>query len=67
MDLSASVTPQEAVYQAMPELWIRKVFPGALYANSNIPEKLVGMMLSKKRTPLLSNVHQTVSIENKTN
>ena len=67
MDLSASVTLQEAVYQVMLELWIRKVFPGALHANSNIPEKLVGMMLSKKRTPLLCNVHQTVSVENKTN
>ena len=32
----------------MPELWLRKVFPGVLYANSNIPEKSVRMMLSKK-------------------
>ena len=39
---------QEAVYQIMPELWLRKVFPGVLYANSNIPEKRVRMMLSKK-------------------
>ena len=30
---------QEAVYQIMPELWQRKVFPAVLYANSNIPEK----------------------------
>ena len=28
---------QEAVYQVMPELWIRKVFPGVLCAKSNIP------------------------------
>ena len=27
----------EAVYQVMPELWLRKVFPGVLYAKSNIP------------------------------
>ena len=39
---------QEAVYQVMPELWLRKVFPGVLYVNSNIPEKLVRMMWSKK-------------------
>ena len=39
---------QEAVYQIMPELWLRKVFPGVLYVNSNIPEKRVRMMLSKK-------------------
>ena len=32
----------------MPELWLRKVFPGVLYVNSNIPEKRVRMMLSKK-------------------
>ena len=39
---------QEAVYQVMPELWLRKVFPGVLYANRNILEKRVRMMLSKK-------------------
>ena len=39
---------QKAVYQVIPELWLRKVFPGVLYANSNIPEKRVRMMLSKK-------------------
>ena len=39
---------QEALYQVMPELWLREVFPGLLYANSNIPEKRVRMMLSKK-------------------
>ena len=39
---------QEAVYQVMPELWLRKVFPGVLYPNNTIPEKRVRMMLSKK-------------------
>ena len=39
---------QEAVYQVLPELWLRKVFPGVLYANSNISEKRVRMMLSKR-------------------
>ena len=32
----------------MPELWLRKVFPGVLYAKSNIPEKPVRMMQSQK-------------------
>ena len=32
----------------MPDLWLIKVFPGVLYANSNISEKQVRMMLSKK-------------------
>ena len=39
---------QEAVYQIMPVLCLKEVFPGLLYVNSNIPEKLVRMMLSKK-------------------
>ena len=41
------------IYQVMPELWLRKVYEGLgvlynLYVNSNIPEKRVRMMLSKK-------------------
>ena len=31
----------------MPELWLRNTFLGVLYANGNIPEKRVRMMLSK--------------------
>ena len=27
---------QETVYQVIPELWLRKVFPGELYAKYNI-------------------------------
>ena len=29
---------QEAVYHIMPELWLRKTFPGVIFANSNLPE-----------------------------
>ena len=32
----------------MQELSLRKVFPGVLFAKSNMPEKHVRMMLSKK-------------------
>ena len=39
---------QEAVYQVIPELWLRKFFSGVLYANTNIPEKRLRMMMSKK-------------------
>ena len=39
---------QEPVYQVMPELWLRKIFPGVLYAISDIPEKRVGMILRRK-------------------
>ena len=30
---------QEAVTQLMPELWLRKTFPGTVFANTNLPEK----------------------------
>ena len=39
---------QELACQLMPEFWLRQVFPGVVYASSNIPEKRVRMMLSKK-------------------
>ena len=29
---------QEAVYHIMPELWLRKIFPGVVFANSNLSE-----------------------------
>ena len=29
---------QEEVYHIMPELWLRKTFPGVVFANSNLPE-----------------------------
>ena len=32
---------QEAAYQVMPELRLRNIFPGVLYANSNVPKKRV--------------------------
>ena len=41
---------QEAVYHVVSELWLRKVFPGVLFANSNIPGKCFRMMLSKKKS-----------------
>ena len=32
----------------MPELWLRKVFLGALYANGNIPEKRVRTEIKRR-------------------
>ena len=40
---------QEAVYHVIPELWLRKIFPGVLYGNSSLNEKRVEMVLSEKR------------------
>ena len=42
------VSVQEAVYLVMPELWLRKVFPGVLFANSNIPDKRYRICLSEE-------------------
>ena len=44
---------QEAVYHIMPELWLRKVFPTVVNVNSNIPEKRINMMLSKRELSML--------------
>ncbi|XP_066910247.1 uncharacterized protein [Clytia hemisphaerica] len=41
------VSVQEAVYLSMPELWLRKVFPGVTFANTNVPEKRFRMCLSE--------------------
>ena len=38
---------QEAVYQLMPELWLRKTFPVVTFANSNLPEKRYKICKSK--------------------
>ena len=39
---------QEAVYLLMPELWLRKTFPGVFFANTNLPENRYRMCQSKK-------------------
>ena len=30
---------QEGVFVIMPELWLRKIFPRAIFLNSNLPKK----------------------------
>ena len=39
---------QEAVYLLMPELWLRKTFPGVVFANSNLPENRFRIFRSKE-------------------
>ena len=39
---------QEAVYILMPELWLRKTFPGVIFANSNLPENRFRICRSKE-------------------
>ena len=39
---------QEAVYQLMPELWLRKTFPAVSFANTNLPDKRFRMCKNEK-------------------
>ena len=39
---------QETVYILMPELWLRKTFPGVIFANSNLPENRFRICRSKE-------------------
>lgn len=39
---------KKAVYQVIPEFWLRKIFPGYIYANINTPEKRFTMMSNQK-------------------
>ena len=38
----------EAVYHCLPKLWLRKVFPGVIFANTNLPEKRLQMLRSQE-------------------
>ena len=40
---------EEVLYQVVPEHWLYKIFPAVIYANSNIPEKRVKMMLIQNK------------------
>ena len=39
---------QEAVYHILPELWLRKTFPGFIFANSNTPDRRFKMFRNEK-------------------
>lgn len=39
---------QECVYHILPGQWLRKIFPGLVIANSNIPEKRFRMCLGER-------------------
>ena len=46
---------QEAVYIVMPELWLRKIFPAAIFLNSNMPKKRYKIFKKKDEIDELSN------------
>ena len=43
------VSSQECVYRCLPELWLRKTFPGTLYINTGLPEARIRTMKSKEK------------------
>ena len=42
------VSSQECVYRCMPELWLRKIFPGTVLVSTDLPEKRVRVAKSKQ-------------------
>ena len=42
------VSSQEAVYRCMPELWLRKIFPAAIFVSTDLPEKRIRMAKSQQ-------------------
>ena len=40
---------QECVYHILPEQWLRKTFPGVIFANSNVPEKRCRVCLNENK------------------
>ena len=43
------VSAQECVYRCMPELWLRKMFLGTIFVNTDLPESRLKMI--KKTRP----------------
>ena len=41
---------KECVYHILPWQWLRKTFPGAIFANSNVPEKRFRVALLKMKS-----------------
>ena len=42
------VSVQEAVYQLMPELWLRKGYPAVSFVSTNLPDERFRMMKTEK-------------------
>ncbi|KXJ13769.1 ATP-dependent DNA helicase PIF1 [Exaiptasia diaphana] len=42
------VSSQEAVYRCMPELWLRKIFPAAIFISTDLPDKRIRMAKSQQ-------------------
>ena len=43
------VSSQECVYRCLPELWLRKTFPGTIFINTDLPEKRIRTRKSQQQ------------------
>ena len=50
---SRQLSVQEAVYNVLPELWLRKCSPGISFINTNLPNNRITMIKSKEELELL--------------
>ena len=50
---SRQLSVQEAVYNALPEMWLRKYSPGISFINTNLPNNRIWMIKSKEELELL--------------
>ena len=50
---SRQLSVQEAVYNVLPELWLRKCSPGISFINTNLPNNRIRMIKSKEKLELL--------------
>ena len=50
---SRQLSVQEAVYNVLPELWLRKCSPGISFINTNLPNNRIRMIKSKEELELL--------------
>ena len=46
---SREVSSQECVYRCLPELWLRKTFPGTVFINTALPDSRIRTMKSKEK------------------
>ena len=50
---SRQLSVQEAVYNVLPELWLRKCSPGISFINTSLPNNRIRMIKSQKELELL--------------
>ena len=55
---------QECLHHILPRQWLRKTFPGVIFAKSNIPEKRFRLCLSEHEVSELPEVSKKIFKQN---